>query len=95
VNEPGQQPVAFKLEQNYPNPFNPTTTIRYSVATGGIVSLKVYNTLGQEVATLVNGNVAPGEHIATFDATKLSTGVYIYKLTSGNNVETRKMVLLK
>jgi uncharacterized membrane protein len=95
VNEPGQQPESFKLEQNYPNPFNPTTTIRYSVATGGAVSLKVYNTLGQEVATLVNGNVAPGDHTATFDATRLSSGVYMYKLTSGNSVETRKMLLLK
>ena len=95
VAETGQQPASFKLEQNYPNPFNPTTSVRYTVASGGLVTLKVYNTLGQEVATLVNGNVAPGEHIATFDATRLSTGVYIYKLTSGNNVETRKMVLLK
>ena len=95
VGGPNEQPSSFKLEQNYPNPFNPTTNIRYSVATGGLVSLKVYNTLGQELATLVNGNVAPGEHTATFDATRFSSGVYIYKLTSGNSVETRKMLLLK
>ncbi len=95
VGESNGQPASFALDQNYPNPFNPTTTIRYSVATGGFVSLKVYNALGQELATLVNGIVSPGEHTAMFDAARFPSGVYIYKLTSGNNVETRKMLLLK
>jgi hypothetical protein len=95
VNETGQQPVDFKLEQNYPNPFNPSTTIRYSVAEASRVSLKVFNTLGQEVATLVDENVSPGEHKATFDAGKLSSGVYLYKLSAGSRIESRKMVLVK
>jgi hypothetical protein len=95
VNETGQQPLAFKLEQNYPNPFNPSTTIRYSVAQAGRVSLKVFNTLGQEVATLVDENVTVGEHKATFDASKLASGVYVYKISSGSMVESKKMLLLK
>jgi hypothetical protein len=94
VAETGQ-PASFKLEQNYPNPFNPTTTIRYSVAQAGRVSLKVFNTLGQEVATLVDGIVAPGEHQANFDADRFSSGVYVYKMTSGTSIESRKMLLLK
>jgi hypothetical protein len=95
VNETGQQPTGFKLEQNYPNPFNPSTTISYSVAQAGRVSLKVFNTLGQEVATLVDENVSPGEYKVNFDASKVSSGVYIYKLVSGSRVESKKMLLLK
>ncbi len=89
------QPASFTLEQNYPNPFNPATTIRYSVAEVGRVSLKVFNMLGQEVATLVDGSVAPGDYQADFDAASLSSGVYVYKMTSGSRVESRKMLLLK
>ena len=95
VNETGQQPLAFRLEQNYPNPFNPSTTIRYSVAQAGHVALRVFNTLGQEVAMLVDENQSVGEHQAKLDASKFSSGVYIYKITAGSWTESRKMVLLK
>ena len=95
VKETGQQPSAFRLEQNYPNPFNPSTTIRYSIGAASHVTLKVYNTLGQEVATLVDENQSVGEHQAKFDAANLSSGIYLYKITAGSNTESMKMVLLK
>jgi hypothetical protein len=85
----------FKLTQNYPNPFNPTTKIDFSIPSAGQTQLKVYNVLGQEVATLVNENVTVGNHSVTFDASRLASGVYLYKLVSGSYVSTRKMVLLK
>jgi hypothetical protein len=94
VTEQGK-PATFNLEQNYPNPFNPATTIDYSVGRQGHVSLVVYNLLGQEVATLVNDNVQAGSYQATFDASKLPSGVYVYQLKAGSFVESRKMVLLK
>ena len=95
VKETGEQPSAFKLEQNYPNPFNPTTTIRYSIGQANRVTLKVFNTLGQEVATLVDENQSVGEHHATFDAGEFSSGVYIYKITAGTMTESKKMMILK
>jgi hypothetical protein len=85
----------FKLTQNYPNPFNPTTKIDFSIPSAGQTQLKVYNVLGQEVATLVNENVTVGNHSVTFDASRLASGIYLYKLVSGSFVSTRKMVLLK
>ncbi len=88
-------PVHYALEQNYPNPFNPSTTIRYSVPAAGRVSLKVYNVLGQEVASLVNTQKSAGTYNVTFDASRLSTGVYFYRITSGSFVQTKKMLLLK
>ncbi len=88
-------PVRFELGQNYPNPFNPSTTINFSVSAGTNASLKVYNMLGQEVATLVNGFVGAGSHSVDFNASKLSSGVYLYKLQAGNFTETKKMVLTK
>ena len=92
-------PVELALHQNHPNPFNPTTTIGYDVPIGGDaaqqVSLVVYDLLGREVAVLVNGVVSPGRYTVTFDATRLSTGVYIYRLQSGNRVITRKMTIVK
>jgi hypothetical protein len=85
----------FKLTQNYPNPFNPSTKIDFSIPSAGQTQLKVYNVLGQEVATLVNENMTVGNHSVTFDASKLASGVYLYKLVSGSFVSTKKMVLLK
>ncbi len=91
----------FTLEQNYPNPFNPTTTIKYTipqlngVETRYSTSLRIYNTLGEEIATLVNQEQAPGEYSVQFDATGLASGVYFYTLRAGNFVATKKMVLLK
>ncbi len=95
VKETGQQPDAFRLEQNYPNPFNPSTTIRYSVGVAGPVTLKVYNTLGQEVATLVDQNQFAGDHQVKFNANRLASGVYVYKVAAGSWTESKKMLLLK
>ena len=88
-------PVQFSLEQNYPNPFNPSTTIEYSLPKSGFVSLKVFNVLGKEVATLVDGQVEAGKHKVEFDASALNSGVYFYQIESGNYTETKKMILLK
>ncbi len=88
-------PHDFQLSQNYPNPFNPTTTIRFSIAHRGRVSLKIFDILGREVATLVNGELEAGLHQATFDASKLTSGVYLYRINTGSNTETKKLVLLK
>ncbi len=89
-------PAVFALNQNYPNPFNPSTTISFSLANSGNTTLKVYNVLGNEVATLFNGNAEAGKlYNVKFDATKLSTGMYIYKLQNGNNVEVKKLTLVK
>ncbi|MCL5028191.1 MAG: T9SS type A sorting domain-containing protein [Bacteroidetes bacterium] len=91
-------PQQFELEQNYPNPFNPTTVIGYQLSSRqGLVhvTLKVYNMLGREVATLINGEQTAGYHEVKFDGTKLSSGVYFYCLSDGNNFETKKMLLIK
>ena len=85
----------FELEQNYPNPFNPTTEIRYRIPKATRVSLKVYDTLGREVAVLFDGIRDPGRYTATFDASGLSAGTYVCKMTAGNFVATRRLVLLK
>ncbi|BDQ03192.1 DUF4623 domain-containing protein [Ignavibacterium sp.] len=89
-------PAKFDLAQNYPNPFNPTTTIRYSIANPVNVSLIIYNTLGEEVMTLVNNQFTePGVYNVVFDASNLASGTYIYRLTAGDFVMTKKMVLTK
>jgi len=97
----------FNLNQNYPNPFNPTTTIKYSIPTplnppfakegntGGFVTLKVYDVLGKEIATLVNKEQQSGNYKVTFNASSLPSGIYFYRLQSGNFVETKKLILLK
>ena len=82
------------MEQNYPNPFNPSTTISYQLPKAGNLTLKVFDILGREVATLVNENVEAGKHSINFDASNFSSGMYIYKLQSANFVQTRKMILL-
>jgi hypothetical protein len=96
-------PSGFTLEQNYPNPFNPSTTIRYSIPTviasetkqSQFVSLKVYDVLGNEVATLVDEEKPAGSYEVKFDAAGLSSGIYFYKLRAGSLVETKKMILLR
>jgi hypothetical protein len=88
-------PETFFLAQNYPNPFNPTTNIRFSVAKDGFVSLKVFNALGKEVKTLVSKNLVAGRYVITFDASELTSGVYIYQLNADNRIESKKMMLLK
>jgi hypothetical protein len=88
-------PNSYNLAQNYPNPFNPVTTIKYSIPESGNVSLKVYDILGNEVASLVNEEKTRGVHSVTFDASDLSSGVYFYKIHSGSLTSTKKMLLLK
>jgi Secretion system C-terminal sorting domain len=88
-------PDKFKLEQNYPNPFNPSTTIKYSVPTQEYVQLKVYDLIGNEVATLVNETKAPGIYETMFNATQLASGIYIYALRAGSFTQTKKMILMK
>ncbi|MCW8817296.1 MAG: T9SS type A sorting domain-containing protein [Ignavibacteriaceae bacterium] len=88
-------PNEYALEQNYPNPFNPSTTIKYSVPNAENVQLKVYDVIGNEVATLVNETKSPGSYEVPFNASQLSSGVYIYSIRAGNFVETKKMILMK
>jgi len=95
VHEPAGVPAAYRLEQNYPNPFNPSTKIEYQLPAAGHVTLKVYDILGREVATLVNGYTSSGAHEVQFNATNLASGVYCYRLTSGNFNEMKKMMLVK
>ena len=89
-------PAVFALNQNYPNPFNPSTKISFSLANAGYTTLKVYNIVGKEVATLFNGNAEAGkQYVANFDAKNLSSGMYFYKLQNGNSVEVKKLTLVK
>lgn len=88
-------PSDFTLQQNYPNPFNPSTVIRYSLPEAAHVELDVFTIDGQKVATLVNESKSAGNHVATFQASNLSSGVYIYQLISGNKQLTKKMILVK
>jgi len=88
-------PKKFELSQNYPNPFNPTTIIRFNLPETGIAKLILYDVLGQEVRILLNENKAAGVYTLQLDASELNSGMYIYKLESGSNVQTRKMILIK
>jgi hypothetical protein len=88
-------PAAFGLDQNYPNPFNPTTQIEYQLPVAAHVTLKVYDVLGREVATLVNEIQDAGVYLATFDGTRLASGVYFYRLTASGKDQVRKMLLTK
>ena len=88
-------PTAYALEQNYPNPFNPTTNINFSIPESGNVSIKVYNTLGSEITTLLSENMPAGNHVVAFDATNLPSGIYFYSMISNNVSMTKKMLLLK
>ena len=88
-------PMEFKLEQNYPNPFNPATSIIFSVANDGIVSLEIFNMLGEKVATLLNEYKPAGRYSVNFDASKLASGIYLYRINTNQFVKTMKMSLIK
>lgn len=88
-------PEIYSLEQNYPNPFNPVTKIRFAVTISGFITLKVFDILGKEIATLVNESLQPGIYETTFDASNLSTGIYFYRLRATGFTENKRMVLIK
>jgi hypothetical protein len=95
VKPSGEIAAGFALNQNYPNPFNPATKIDYTVAQAARVTIRVYNILGEEVATLLNEELQPGTYQAVFDASRMASGVYYYKMTAGSFTETKKMMLVK
>jgi hypothetical protein len=86
---------AFTLSQNYPNPFNPATTIPFALAARTPVSLKVFDLLGSEVATIVDEEMSPGQYSRLFDASHIATGMYIYQLQAGTYVQSRAMMVVK
>jgi hypothetical protein len=88
-------PTVYALEQNYPNPFNPSTSIRYTIAEDGFVKLAVYNLLGEEVSILVNTTQKEGRYEVAFNASKLSSGVYVYRIESANFTASKKLILMK
>lgn len=88
-------PGQFELAQNYPNPFNPATTIEFQVPAAGQVTLTVVNMLGEQVSTLVDGNMTPGRYRVTFDARSLPSGTYLYTLRMQGSTQTRKMLLIR
>lgn len=88
-------PKSYKLDQNYPNPFNPTTNIRFSIPKSGYVEIKIYDILGKEIATLINDPYLAGEYIVGFNASSLSSGIYFYRITVNDFVDTKKMTVIK
>ncbi len=95
VNDFDCNKFTFELDQNYPNPFNPATTISFTIPEREIVSLSVFNILGEEVSTLINEERSAGSYSVHFAADKLSSGIYFYRLQAGNNFSIKKMTLLK
>ncbi|MBW7842465.1 MAG: T9SS type A sorting domain-containing protein [Ignavibacterium sp.] len=95
IDDQGSLLLAFDLKQNYPNPFNPSTKIAFTLSEKSLTTLKVYDILGNEIITLINEEKPAGTYEVNFDASKLSSGVYLYKLQSNGLVQTRKMLMLK
>ena len=91
----GLMPAEFQLFQNYPNPFNPTTKIQFTVVDRQLTIVNVFDMLGREVAALVNEVKEPGTYTVQFDASGLASGVYLYRLTAGSFVQTRKMIVVR
>ena len=88
-------PENYSLSQNYPNPFNPSTSISFTITKSTFVTLKIFNILGNEISTLVNQIMPSGRHVLKFDATNLPSGIYLYTITAGEFVDTKKMLLMK
>ncbi|MCB0727079.1 MAG: T9SS type A sorting domain-containing protein [Ignavibacteriae bacterium] len=88
-------PTEYSLKQNYPNPFNPSTNIQYDLPTDNFVTIKIYNVLGKEIATLINENKTAGRYIVSFNASKYPSGIYYYKIKAGSYESIRKMMLIK
>ncbi len=95
VNEDIITPISYSLRQNYPNPFNPTTSIEFSIPVSGLVSLKVYDVMGREIANLVNAKLSIGRYSITFDAVKIPSGVYFYRLETEKFISVKRMMVLK
>jgi Secretion system C-terminal sorting domain len=95
IEDDNKSSMTFMLNQNYPNPFNPTTTIKYQLSENNFVSVKVYDVLGEEIASLVNEKKVAGSYEVNFDASNLTSGIYFYTMQTGSFVETKKMVLLR
>lgn len=95
INEGSDLPDVFALYQNYPNPFNPATNISFSLPEQGFVTLKVFNSLGQQVAILVNSELETGSHMISFDASNLPSGTYFYTLQASEKILSKKMILIK
>ena len=91
----GRIPERFVLAQNYPNPFNPSTTIQFALSRRIHVSIKVYNALGLEVVSLVDGHLPPGQYQTTWNAADFASGVYLYRIQAGDFVETKKLIFFK
>ncbi len=88
-------PQEYTLEQNYPNPFNPLTTISFGIPESGMTSLRVYNIIGQEIAVLLNEDTPAGIYNIQFDATDMTSGLYLYRLQSKDFISIKKMLLIK
>ena len=88
-------PLSYQLEQNYPNPFNPATRIEFSIADARLITLKIYDVLGKEVATLANTTMNPGTYTIPWNAGNLPSGIYFYRLRAGQFIQSKKMTLLK
>ena len=95
VEQTTELPSTFRLEQNYPNPFNPSTTIEFALAEGSDVTLKVFDLTGKEVAILVNETLAPGTYKVTFEANKLPSAIYFYRIEADGFSQIKKLMLLK
>jgi len=95
IKDKGIVALTYSLEQNYPNPFNPATLIRFSIPEPGLVTMKIFNLIGEEVATILNKELKSGTYEVDFNASNLSSGVYFYTVTANNYVATKKMLLLK
>jgi len=94
-NAKGEVPNGYYLQQNYPNPFNPTTTISFSLPSKSFASLKVFDLIGKEVATIVTEELSAGSYSRQWNASNISSGIYFYRLQAGVYTETKKLILVK